>query len=555
MVASCRIRKTACNLQKWVKNEAKKRPLTLWTYMFNAQYDADVHFGKYKSFPNLYPQFVIDTFKEFSSDGIRGWFTEVVRNQLFMESYLAARICYDDSMSKEQLLDDYYTKCYGKAAPYIREFYSDIEKITMNPANCPKEWLKDKNIIMGPKGSKHDYWTTGLWSPDVNWKAGTPARMKKLSNLLANAAKTADTDCAKYMVSRLQELWNNALEGHRQYYEFARLKHSRTLKMLPVSNAKGNAANIDWKNIPGSDIFTDSQFKKVKRNVSFQGAYDDDFIYLNIHENEAPAKHEDKGQGHGVEMIFSKDGYHPQYYLLIEPTGKHHSVKFSMESDVIRKEDFTFNAKIQPVIKKDSWNLFVAIPKNKIPFADGQVLCNMIRVRPNKDYAVWNATGSYDCRYKLEEAGRIVLLPYSVRSGSFTYVQKDKTREEADPAAEKGKTGSIDFGYSWGVQANIPAIFNGKYDIDVYIKSTEIPQGNSFRLFVYDKKIKKIVAQKNVNPKLISGKKTYTPIRISNVNINQNCYVTVSAFNKKTAAKGKIFIEKLVISNPEKKVK
>ena len=538
--------------KKWVKNEAKKRPLTLWTYMFNAQYDANVHFGKYKSFPNFYPDFVIDRFKEFSDDGIRGWFTEIVKEQLFMEAYLAAKICYADNMTKEELLDDYYTKCYGKAAPLIRKFYSEIEKLTMTAQNCPPAWLKDTNTLVGPKGVKHPYWSTGLWSPDVNWKIGTPKRMKEFSKLLKDAARTADTDCAKFMVSKLQEIWDGALAGHNQYYEFARLKHSRTLKMLPVENADGKAQNVDWTKIPKSDLFTDSHFKKVKRDVFFQAAYDDKFVYLNIHENEVPAKHEDKGEGHGVEMIFSKDGYHPQYYLLIEPTGKHHSVKFIMESDVIKKENFDFNADIVPVIKKDSWNCFIAIPKNKIPFADGQVICNMIRVRPNKDYAVWNATGSYDCRYKLEETGRIVMLPYNVRSNSFSYIQPKLTREENDSASENGKAGSIDFGYSWGLQANIPAIFDGKYDIDVYLRSDELPNGISFRLFVYDKKLKKIIARKNINSKLVSGKKTYTPVRISDVNINQNCYVTVSAFNKKTDAKGKIFIEKLLISNPAK---
>ncbi len=541
--------------KEWAKKEAKKRPLTLWTYMFNAQYDADVHFGKYKTFPNFYPEFVIDTFKEFSADGIRGWFTEIVRNQLFMEAYLASRICYDDSMSKEQLLNDYYTKCYGKAAGHIRAFYSEIEKNSMSAKNCPSAWLKDKNTLVGPKGIKHPYWSTGLWSADVNWKIGTPARMKKLSALLEKAEKSADTDCAKFMVSKLREIWNSALEGHRQYYEFARLKHSRTAQMQQVADANGNAAKIDWSKLPKSDIFTDSQFKKVKRNVFFRTAYDSKFVYFNIEENEPPAKNEDKSQGHGFEMIFSKDGYHPQYYLLIEPTGKYHSLKFVMESDVIKKEIFDFTPVITPVVNKNSWNLLVAIPKNKLPFSEGQLVCNMIRVRPNKDYAVWNATGSYDCRYKLEEAGRIIAMPFAIRSNSFTYADKRKTREEHDSASENGFAGSLDFGYSWGLQANIPAVFNGKYDIDVYIKSTEIPQGNSFRLFVYDKKIKKIVAQKNVNPKLVSGKKNYTPIHISNVNINSNCYVTVSAFSKKTAAKGKIFIEKLIISTPQKKVK
>ncbi len=533
--------------KKWVRNEAKKRPLTLWTYLFNAQYDADVHFGKYKAFPNFYPEFVIDTFKEFSNDGIRGWFSETVKQQLFMETYLAARICYDDSMSKEQLLNDYFSKCYGKAAPFIREFYSNIEKITMNPANCPKKWLKDKNTVVGPKGVKHPYWTTGLWSQDVNWQSGTPARMKKLTELLKNAEKTADTDCAKFMVSKLQEIWNNALEGHRKYYEFARLKHSRSILMHHVPSANGDAEKINWSKLPSSELFTDSAFKKVKRDVYFQTACDEKFFYLRINENEAPAKHENIHEGHGFEMVFSADGNHPNYYLLISPDEKTMAIKFVMESDVVRKEQYDFAQRVKSVIAPGKWECFVAIPKEKLPFSDGKLVANMIRVRPNKDYAVWNATGSYDCQYKLEEAGRIISMPCVIRSNNFTYAAPKYSREESDAASKNGKTGSLDFGSSWGLQANIPSVFRGRFNVDVYIRADKLPSGISFKLFAYDKKHKKIIAQKNVPPNLVSGQKKYNIVTFKDLKIDSECYITISSFNRKTSAKGRIYMEKIII--------
>ncbi len=533
--------------KKWVKNEAAKRPMTLWTYMFNAQYDADVHFGKYKAFPHFYPERTIDLFKEFSADGIRGWFTESVKNHMFMELYLAARICYDDTLTKEQLLDDYYTRCYGKAAPYVRQFYEEIEKAAMTPDNCPAEWLKNKDVLVGPKGVKHPYWSTGLWSQDISWKLGTKSRMEKCSALLALAEKNADSETAKFMCSKLREIWDNALEGYKQYYEFARLKHSRTMLAAPVENSKGKAEKIAWAQIPYSELFTDSRFKKVKRDVRFQLAQDQTYLYFRITENAAPAKHEDMLQGHGFEMVFSKDGDYPTYYLIAEPSGKFYGKKFTIESDVRKNEIYDFSASVKSVPGENSWTLFITIPVKKLPFENGRLHCNMIRIRPGKDYAVWNATGSYDCMYKLEEAGNIVMLPFTIRSKNFNYVNPKLTREQKDPASENGYSGSIDFGYSWGLQAHIPAIFKGKYNLELYLRADEFPADTFFRIFVYDKKKKKIIFQKKVPRNLVSGKKTFEKITLKGIEINPDCYITVSSFNKKVGIPGKIYLEKIVI--------
>ena len=533
--------------KKWVKNESSKRPLTLWTYLFTTEYDANVHFGKYKAFPGFYPEHTIDIFKEFADDGIRGLFTETVKTHLFTEAYLATRICYDNTLSKEEMLNDYFSKCYGKAAPYIREFYKEIEKVYWNSSNCPPSWLKDKNILMGPKGAKHPFWSTGLWSQDVNWKNATQSRMKKLSALLDKAEKNLTLEHEKFMFSKLREIWNNALKGHQQYYEFARLKHSRSILMQKTADANGDASKIDWSKFQKSDIFTDSVFKKVKRDVFFQTAYDSKYAYFRVFENETPAKNENMHDGHGFEMVFSADGNRPNYYMLIEPSGKYYCTKFIMESDVIRKESFDFSPIIKSVSSPDSWNCYFSIPLNKLPFKNGSMTANMIRVRPKKDYAVWNATGSYDCQYKLEEAGKIIKLPYTINSSNFEYKDKKLTRREKDSASADGFTGSIDFGYSWGLQIPIPSVFNGKYNLDIYLRSTELPADTYFRIFVYDTKKKKIIYQKSVPPESVSNKNQYSCLSMKNIDINPDCYITVSSFNKKSNMPGKIFVEKLVI--------
>ena len=538
--------------KKWAVKEAGNRPLTLWIYMFTSQYDADVHFGKYKSFPGFYPSHTIDLYKEFAADGMRGWFAETVKTHMFMECYLAARICYDNTKSKEEMLNDYYTKCYGKAAPSVRAFYEEIEKAYWNPENCPKEWLKDPNVLVGPKGVKHPYWSTGLWSQDVAWNLGTKERMKKLNDLMIKAEKDVDTPQGKYMLTHLRKIWNDALEGHTRYYEFAKLKRNRSLLIQPVSGANGDPRKINWKNYPVSEEFTDSEFRKVARKCTFQTVSDDQWVYFRFHENAAPAKGETILSGQGVEMAFSADGDYPIGYVLLDPSGKSNSVLFNLESDVRRHKKFDYGLKYYSIPGKNSWTALFAMKKDRLPIKTGKMSMNMIRVRPNKDYAVWNAAGSYDCTYKLDDAGNLLMLPYTIRSDKFRYVNESRTRQEKDPASGNGFAGSMDFGYSWGMQAYPPAIFTGVYDVDVYLRASEFPKGTSFKLVVHDNKRKKTVLIKNVPRSLVSGKKEFAKITLQNVELNETTYIGITGFNKKVTVPGKVYMEKVVIRKEKK---
>ncbi|MDD4018528.1 MAG: DUF4838 domain-containing protein [Kiritimatiellae bacterium] len=203
---------------EWIAKEARRRPITLWTYLFSTYWDAAHHFGNYKPFPGLYPWKTGELFKQFTRDGIRGWFTEVEMQYNQLEAYVAAKICFDPSLDPDQILDEYFAAMYGEAGDAVKAFYREMERAYWNPGNCPPEWLRDTSKVIGPKGSKRPYWDTGLHSPEVNWTLGTPERMKKLAELLETARTRVATPREKARLERLVDwLWTDTLEGYREH--------------------------------------------------------------------------------------------------------------------------------------------------------------------------------------------------------------------------------------------------------------------------------------------------------------------------------------------------
>jgi len=204
--------------KEWMDKEAGKRPMTLWTYIFSTYWDSQFHFQKYNCFPGFYPWKVAEIFREFIQDGVRGNFSEVQFQYNSLEAYVVSRLTYDTDTDADALIDDYFEKCYGKAADSMKEFFRESENAYWDPKNCPPEWLDDPEQVIGPKGKRPPFWCTGLISPEIGWgKMGTDARMRKMSSLLEKAGKEVDTPVGKFMFERMEEIWADALKGKAEY--------------------------------------------------------------------------------------------------------------------------------------------------------------------------------------------------------------------------------------------------------------------------------------------------------------------------------------------------
>jgi hypothetical protein len=375
--------------KEWIAKEATKRPLTLWTYLFGPSWDAKAHFGGYKCFPGLYPWKTAALFKEFVHDGIRGWFSEISGMETTqLEAYVAARICYDSSVNTDELIDDYFGKNYGAAGKAVKNFYRESESAWWNPENCPKKWLKNRNIVLGPRGAKHPYWTVGLNSPEFNWKLGTTERMKKMDNLIRQAQKLARTPQEKAAVKRLVKyIWNPALEGKTEFEEMKKKAAlAPKIKVPAVPDAQGDPAKVDWSKAAQSSRFTDFHGKDIGNTSTFKVAADKKFLYIRFNEQKAP----DIKKPHGyenIEIFFAGNREFPVYQLIIGANG---IVNSYVREYAIEERDF--GAEIINKPDKKSWEILVSIPIKNLPFKNGAVSANIYRSWDwrNGGVAVWS---------------------------------------------------------------------------------------------------------------------------------------------------------------------
>ncbi|MBO4490747.1 MAG: DUF4838 domain-containing protein [Lentisphaeria bacterium] len=384
--------------REWIAKEGQKRPLTLWTYLFSPYYDSRRYFGNYKPFPGLYPWKTGELFKMFAKDGIKGWFTEVDMQCNHLEAYVAARICYDSSLDPGQVIDDFFEHYYGEAGPVMKEFYREVEKAYWNPANCPEEWLMDKNVVVGPKGELHPYWGMGLHSPDVNWSLGTPERMKKLAGLIEEAKKLTRTPEEKIRLQRfIDGIWTNALEGEREY-RLDKMKKSELpyrLQVMTSGNINGDLSKVDWSKSVKTETWQNLYGKTAERKCRAELVADSEYLYLKFTDG-SPAENVLNFWRENFEVFFHDGKGYPVFHLAVGPNGTSYQYKHILKDGKDTVEPYEFNAVISSSSTDESWTVLMAIPLNKLPLKGSQMSLNFMRTTPSGN-AVWNPifTDSY----------------------------------------------------------------------------------------------------------------------------------------------------------------
>lgn len=377
--------------KKWIRNEAKKRPLTLWTYLFSTYWDT-MHYGRYKPFPGFYPWKTAEMFKEFTSDGIQGWFTEVQMQYNTLEAYIAARICYDPSVNTDALIDEYFNLFYGPAGNTMKDFYQEVEKAFWNPENCPKEWLKKPNVLVGPMGKKHPFWGTGLISPEICWQMGSDARMQKLDKLIGEARAQVKDPRQKARLDRFyREVWEVAIAGKKDFNDLQKLPKQNTTVILPrIPDADGDPEKADWSKAYLSDDFTDALGRPVDRKCRIHMAMDSKYFYLKLHEDAAPVPGKMLWR-ENLEIFFSAGKSYPVYHAGISPFGENAFYIHDMVNDAEVNREYDFKMKIINRPGKNTWDIMLSIPLDRLPFNGNELTANFFRTwEAHGKFSVWS---------------------------------------------------------------------------------------------------------------------------------------------------------------------
>lgn len=538
--------------KKWVNHEGKKRILTLWTYIFSTFWDAEIHFGKYKPFPGLYPWKVGEQFKMFGQDGIRGWFTCIQLQYNHLEGYIAAKLSYDKSLDPNEIIDEYFRNYYGKAGDVMKQFYKEVEQIYWNPANYPAAWSKEKNVVLGPNGPKHPHWCTGMHSPEVNHAMGTEERFKRLNSLIEQAQKLVSTANEKKHLARVVDLiWKPALEG-QQYFRWLENKKkqgARAIACPKISDGRGNPLGIKWDKIPSTGTWTDVYGKDVKSQCSVKAVMDHKFIYLKLNDKAAAGKPVLDTWSDNFEMFFSADGNYPILQIAIGRSGSSLQLLHNLVNDAASRTQKNYDLLVAiKDDKKSGFSVYLAIPREAIP-GNNAFLCNFMRTDRSSVNQAWAPVFTTRYLHGMKYGGMLMEFPMTVDCSKFRFTSPQEAAISADPAAPGKKAAWMKGKYSWALTWNMPKEFpKGRFKVYAWMRSdSEKGKNLTYRIGFYNPVTKKSQFTRALPVDEFAGKE-YKRVLLSTFDLSGGLRFFVGGFNgKKLPGDNKIWIHSLEI--------
>ena len=303
--------------KRWVEKEGVRRPLTLWLYFLCPWGEATaVHkYGKF--FPIYYPRHTGRFFKEFTADGIRGFFAEITPRYHLLEAYVATRLSDDPSLDPEAMIDEHYALYYGAAGAAMKRFADTFENESYDIANY-SDHVKQMRVI----GS----YIYRFHAERDNWHLGSAERVKRLDGLMDDVKAAAKTPLEKARVADFcTRIWNTAVEGRKEYEERERV---RAIPMPHVTAAYGGECGGDLAKVDFSKARRTSAFRTLDNGgapyaAAVRTVNDSTHVYFEFAERggDAAAHPELDGWCNGLEVFLATKREADYLQFCIAPDG------------------------------------------------------------------------------------------------------------------------------------------------------------------------------------------------------------------------------------------
>lgn len=159
----------------------------------------DYYYGMGFVIPRMHTGTIIRTFQECARLNVSGIYIELYPNWPFdaPKAWLAARLCEDPAADAAALLEDFYNGYYGSAAPRMRDFFEQCERIWMNQPGTGR-WLKH-------------------WRSSSQLTLFPPDACARLAEILDDAHAAADTVPAKARIGKTREAFALTSAASRHY--------------------------------------------------------------------------------------------------------------------------------------------------------------------------------------------------------------------------------------------------------------------------------------------------------------------------------------------------
>ncbi len=218
------------NYAKWLEmsDTGKVGPLFLWNY-FCFPDEIFVPRGEI-GFPGFTASQTGELMKRYAADGIQGIFFCGIGEQL--DFYMIGRAMNNADYDTALVMDEFFTRYFGHAAPAMRRFYDIIEKRYFNPP-----FYREHRI-------------EGHQTQKIAWELlATPEVMAELEQAITEAKNTAVTSEEKTRVGFWdQAVWQRMQQGSRQYLDImTRLKALPEHTAIAPGYIVGIDANASWQ--------------------------------------------------------------------------------------------------------------------------------------------------------------------------------------------------------------------------------------------------------------------------------------------------------------------
>ena len=398
---------SAKKYQEWIDNgEAKKRLLTVWTYMFSGAWYAKFIDKNEFFFPMFAPKHTAEVFRKFAEDGIQGWFGETPDEigmpfwHTQLETYIAHKLADDPTLDSARMIDEFFTLYYGAAAVPMKRFYSLVEEAA---------WEKS---IYG-SGTK-------AITEEFNWGSiGTAERMKELAGYIAQAQSLVKSPAEKQRLAWfVNGVWKPMLAGRSNYdrKQQFRSRPAPEAKAFRVADASGDPAKVDWTRIPALRPFRTISGFPGGSGRELKCAHDGTFLYLVFTEKGDASKLRnapDLWSGDGIEFLISGTRARPYAQYAVNPGGKSAMIGYYYENMVTYSHALNSRAVLRSTVTENGWRVACAIPLDEIPpektaRPGNAFYFNFFRTIPGMVSLAWSPTytNSY---HELERMGKITL--------------------------------------------------------------------------------------------------------------------------------------------------
>lgn len=188
--------------KEWIAESRKsQRPIYLWNYLCFPTERGLVQ--GFHVFPGFSIHEVAGQIKMYAKDNVRGIFLCGIGEQL--DFYITMKLYDNPALDTDELIDEFFTSYFGKAARPMRDFYNKIESVYSDSKNYPLD-------IQTKDAQFHQ-------TEAIAWEClGTDEVMKELEGYIRKAQAEASNPAEKARVdSWVKGVWEYMQTGKAKY--------------------------------------------------------------------------------------------------------------------------------------------------------------------------------------------------------------------------------------------------------------------------------------------------------------------------------------------------